>query len=914
MGDEGKSKDQLIKELDQLEELLAEHKIQLQTTLAQLQQETAGRKLAENELNEQLHFFHRLIDTIPNPIFYKDDKGLYQGCNAAFEEYIGFSKEEIIGKSVCDLSPKYLADKYFEMDQLLLSGRQAIQTYETSVKYADGTVHDVIFNKATFINNNKIAGIVGVINDITEHKKFGEVLRESEERYRRLVELSPDLIFVYSEGKVLFMNRAGAAFFGLESPTEIIGKPFMDFIHPDYKKIVEGRVQMMQSEVDTVSMFEEKYISPNGAIIDLEVTAVTLTLQGKPSVQVIVRDITQRKRYEEALKSERQRLFSLLDSIPALIYLQAPDYSIHFSNRYFWERFGKPGERSCYGLFHGYKQPCKDCPASLVFDTKNPIVYENTESDGRHYQFYVHPFSDIDGSPLVLIFGIDITEQKEAENELQAAHQQLIDIIDFLPDATFVIDGDKKVIAWNRALEEMVGVKKEQIIGKGDNAYAIPFYGQQVPILVDYVLENESNITEHNYDFIKRKGNKILAEGFVPSMFNGKGAHVCGTASPLFDRSGNIVGAIETIRDITERKRAETSLRLSEERFYWVFNNSPLPMSIHSHPDSRFLYVNDSMEKFIGYHREECIGRTVQELNLWAHPEDYAKLRQLFAEQGFVRNQEYISRMKSGELRTGLFSTEFMNFENKQCLINVITDITERKQYEKEMFRLDRLNLIGEMAAGIGHEVRNPMTTVRGFLQILGSKEECLKYKEYFELMIGELDRANSIITEFLSLAKSKNNEYELININAIVETLLPLIQADAMKDDKFLNIELGKTLDLSLDEKEMRQLILNLVRNGLEAMPPEGNLTIRTFMDNEYVILSVQDQGKGIEPDVLEKLGTPFFTTKENGTGLGLAVCYSIAARHNAKIEIESNSSGTTFSVRFNQTNQTLVTCNQSC
>jgi len=280
--------------------------------------------------------------------------------------------------------------------------------------------------------------------------------------------------------------------------------------------------------------------------------------------------------------------------------------------------------------------------------------------------------------------------------------------------------------------------------------------------------------------------------------------------------------------------------------------------------------------------------------------EDEAKMLQLFEEQGFVRNHEAISRMKSGELRTGLFSADLINIDDQKCVLTVITDITERKQFEKEMFRLGRLNLIGEMAAGIGHEVRNPMTTVRGFLQILGEKEKNLKHKEYFDLMIEELDRANSIITEFLSLAKSKAVEYKIRNINTIVEAILPLILADTMKDDKVLNVELCKTQDLSLNEEEMRQLILNLVRNGLEAMSPEGNLTIRTFIDNDAVILSVQDQGHGIESDVLDKIGTPFFTTKENGTGLGLAVCYSIASRHNAKIEIETSSTGTTFFVRF--------------
>lgn len=166
--------------------------------------------------------------------------------------------------------------------------------------------------------------------------------------------------------------------------------------------------------------------------------------------------------------------------------------------------------------------------------------------------------------------------------------------------------------------------------------------------------------------------------------------------------------------------------------------------------------------------------------------------------------------------------------------------------------------------------------------------------------MIDELDRANSIITEFLSLAKTKTLVMETQNINTIVEKMFDLIHADAMVSEKSINMDLGNTPDLPLNAREIRQLLLNFIRNGLEAMSPGGNLTIRTFTDGNEVVLSVQDQGHEIESNVLDKIGTPFFTTKDNGTGLGLAVCYRIAARHNAVINIETGYTGTTFSVRF--------------
>ncbi|MBC2724855.1 MAG: PAS domain-containing sensor histidine kinase, partial [Desulfosporosinus sp.] len=137
-------------------------------------------------------------------------------------------------------------------------------------------------------------------------------------------------------------------------------------------------------------------------------------------------------------------------------------------------------------------------------------------------------------------------------------------------------------------------------------------------------------------------------------------------------------------------------------------------------------------------------------------------------------------------------------------------------------------------------------------------------------------------------------------NLNDIINSILPLVQADAINNEKNVTAELSKVPDLMLDDKEMRQMILNLARNGLEAMTRGGRLTIKTFIEDNEVILAVQDQGTGIEPEIIDRLGTPFLTTKEMGTGLGLAVCYGIAERHKAIVKIESGPRGSTFNIKF--------------
>ncbi|WP_407312582.1 two-component system sensor histidine kinase NtrB [Desulfosporosinus sp. SB140] len=227
-------------------------------------------------------------------------------------------------------------------------------------------------------------------------------------------------------------------------------------------------------------------------------------------------------------------------------------------------------------------------------------------------------------------------------------------------------------------------------------------------------------------------------------------------------------------------------------------------------------------------------------------------------------------------------------------------NITASKQQQREFNRLERLNLIGQLAAGISHEIRNPLTTVKGFLQIFASKPTFEQEKGNLDLMISEIDRANDIITGFLSLAKVNSDNTRLQNLNEIIHKVFPMLQADAFHNNKEVAIELNEIPNILINENEIRQLILNLVRNGLEVTPENGQVVIGTLLTENNVVLTVQDQGPGIPPEIQEKIGTPFFTTKETGTGLGLAISIGIAQRHQAIFNFKTGKDGTIFSVVF--------------
>ena len=318
--------------------------------------------------------------------------------------------------------------------------------------------------------------------------------------------------------------------------------------------------------------------------------------------------------------------------------------------------------------------------------------------------------------------------------------------------------------------------------------------------------------------------------------------------------------------------------------------------------DYKITSINPAWEKMYGYTDTEVLG---QENKILAVPE------------GIIEMNKYLDRVRLGEDILGYdvkrqrkdgklidvsLSISPIRDDRGQItgIMGIHRDITERKKMEAEMQRLDGLNLIGQMAASIAHEIRNPMTTVHGFLQLLGTKPALLEYKDYFQLMIEELDRSNSIITEFLSLSRNTPIELRVQNLNTILDKLLPMLQADALRSEQIIVAELKEIPSLELNEQQIRQVILNLARNGLESMPAGGVLRIRTYQEGGCVVLRFSDQGSGIPKQILENMGKPFLTTKETGTGLGLPVSYNIVYRHGGEIGIETGSAGTTFIIKL--------------
>ncbi|MHA6482993.1 ATP-binding protein [Paenibacillus sp. strain BS8-2] len=231
----------------------------------------------------------------------------------------------------------------------------------------------------------------------------------------------------------------------------------------------------------------------------------------------------------------------------------------------------------------------------------------------------------------------------------------------------------------------------------------------------------------------------------------------------------------------------------------------------------------------------------------------------------------------------------------------IAKDITELAQLRDERGRMERLSLVGQMAASITHEIRNPMAVVRGFVQLIQERSSPNQF-EYFRIIMEELDRANMIISDFLSLAQNRELKMEMASLHTTINDLVPLLNADANLRGQSLEVQLCDDLPLmNLNDREIKQLLLNLARNGMEAMEDKGVLKIITTCTSEEISIHIADEGVGIQKDKLDNLFEPFYTTKTRGTGLGLPLCLSIAERHNGRIDIETcEGKGTTFIVTF--------------
>jgi len=375
-------------------------------------------------------------------------------------------------------------------------------------------------------------------------------LKESEERYRSLVSLSPNGIAVIKGGRVVFANDEAGKIFGYRDGQGLVGMHMPETV-PQSREDTPSDSLAPPSDHDWASCFrEQNLIRQNGNLIEVEIAASPLMYNGKSATQVVFRDVTERKAAEIALMIERQRLFKVLDVIPGYVCLQAPDYSVRFANGKFRELFGNPDDLPCYRIIRGRDEPCEICPPLQVFENGRDKQWEWDFSDGRTFMVYAYPFTDLDGSRLVLEMGIDVTDRTTLRRELRVNRDMLNSLLQAAPISIGMLSGG--VLRWvNDYTGIMLGYEPDELVEK------------------DLRLLYES---DEEYERVRSVNVALLQDQSTASLET-RWVHKNGSVSDILLTSSLVrnedlsKGMVSTAMDITERKKAleRTKASLAEK-------------------------------------------------------------------------------------------------------------------------------------------------------------------------------------------------------------------------------------------------------------------------------------------------------------------------------------------------------------
>jgi PAS domain S-box-containing protein len=460
---------------------------------------------ANKTLYASLHLLETIIDTIPNPFFYRDKNGIFRACNKVFSQLIfGLTKEEIIGHSLYDLLnviPNELAEIFYSHEKRLIH-EGGVQIYESQVPCADGTTRIFSFNEAVLTDSvENFVGIIGVMLDVTEYGHNEEILRRSQEKYRDLVENINEIIYSLDEnGDFTYISPVVKRFGGYD-PSEILGRNFRDFVFEEDLSAVVACIQRILC--GNAESLEFRALKKSGEERWIQVSSRPILKDGEiTGLQGVITEIDKRKRAEDALRESEQEKAAILNGLKnvAVLYLD-PKMRIIWLNNAVQKNLGLSDSdikgRHCFELIQHLKEPCIGCTAAKALQTGLSSEGELVTPDGKTWLSRSSPIKDnnnrITGAVNV---SLNISNRKRTEDALKESERHLTEIIEFLPDPTFVINSKGEVLAWNRAIEALTGIKSAEILGKGNYDYALPFYGKRRPILIDLVLKPDPNLEE----------------------------------------------------------------------------------------------------------------------------------------------------------------------------------------------------------------------------------------------------------------------------------------------------------------------------------------------------------------------------------------------------------------------------------
>ncbi len=548
-----------------------------------------------------------------------------------------------------------------------------------------------------------------------------------------------------------------------------------------------------------------------------------------------------------------------------------------------------------------------------------------------------------EGVPRPIVRGLarDVTESRRAEKALRESERRLSQIIEFLPDATFAIDVEGKVTAWNRAMEELTGIKAAEMLGQGDYAYALPFYGKPRPVMIDLALSPDEEIARSYTSFREERG-RLESETYNPD-FRGMGPQwAWNVAAKLYGPEGQVTGAIESIRLITERKLAEEAQREHNRELTAIYRSAPLIMMLVD-AERRVEKVNGTAVEVAGRTAAEMIGLRSGDALRCLHALDdpsgcgfgpfcaECTVRQLVLdtlETGQAHQQVEASLPFSvgGEEQELVFliSTSRIYLREEPKTLVSMMDITDRKraeeareQLEVQLRQAQKMEAVGQLAGGVAHDFNNMLNVIIGYAGLAQMK---LPPSDPLQTHIQEImkaaKRAADLVRQLLAFARRQTIAPRVLDLNETVAGMLKMLRRLIGEDIDLLWNPGPDLWPVNMDPTQLDQILANLTVNARDAIAGVGKITIETnnvefdaaycrnhagFIPGQYVLLAVSDDGSGMDKKTLAHLFEPFFTTKPlgEGTGLGLATVYGIVKQNEGFINVYSEpSQGSSFKI----------------
>jgi PAS domain S-box-containing protein len=461
----------------------------------------------------------------------------------------------------------------------------------------------------------------------------------------------------------------------------------------------------------------------------------------------------------------------------------------------------------------------------------------------------------------IQVIGRDITARKRVEVKLRDASRRLADVIGSFPDPTVVIDADGTVMAWNRAMEKLTGIAADSILGKGDYAYAVWFYGEPRPVLIDLVLHDDKEAIARLYPRYRQLGQTIRAE-VVTQRPDGTQIDFWLTATPLFNRDGETIGAIESLRDVTRQKAIARAVLESKNYLDAIINTISDPVFVKDR-QFRFVTVNDGFCQFIGHTREEILGKTDYDFFKFEEADIFrTKDAVVFGSRVINENEEFLTDISGARHTIVTKKSLYVNGDGGEFIVGIIRDISDRKQLENALLEVNKkLSLLSSITR---HDINNQLFSLKAFLELSKeSLDDTARISEYIlkaEQAATAIERQIVFTREYQDLGAA-NPVWQ--NISPCLKTAMAALP---MRDIRIMDMTSGFEI---FADPLFEKVFYNLIDNALRYGGPEmTEIRISAVESDAGLVIAVEDDGAGVSAEDKKQLFKRGFG---HNTGLGL-------------------------------------------